>query len=313
MSRRRSAFTLIELLVVIAIIGVLVALILPAVQAARESARKTQCKNHLKQIGIALHSYISSKNVLPTAYVVRSPSGPDHLGYGWGAMILPELDQVPLFSKIDFTANPAALPQLQLPVFVCPTDTYVGPAQYVSQTPAFNNPACSNPMAPIWMMPGACMGVINSSAPGFAAKSNYVANYGSQGFGAGLADGVFGPNVSVALQMITDGQSNTFFVGERASPGSASWAGVSYDITAQAPTQMNPNPPTSQVSTNGHHVLGETQMGINLSGSGFGSAHSNGCHMLLGDGAVRFLMANMDMATYRGLSTRRGAEQLGNY
>src|SRR4051812_39058267 len=145
MTRRRPAFTAIELLVVIAIIAVLVALIMPAVQAARESARKTQCKNNLKQIGIAFASYATLKNVLPPAYVVRSMSGPDHLGFGWGTMLLPQLEQPPLYSMINFDANPISLPQQKLATFICPTDTYEGQALYTSQTPGFNNPACSNP------------------------------------------------------------------------------------------------------------------------------------------------------------------------
>src|SRR5687768_201165 len=100
-SSSRRAFTLIELLVVIAIIGILVALLLPAVQQAREAARRTQCKNNLKQLGLALHNYHDQHKLLPPGYVsdyttAGTDTGP---GWGWAAMILPQIDQGPLFNR----------------------------------------------------------------------------------------------------------------------------------------------------------------------------------------------------------------------
>ena len=122
--RRRSGFTLIELLVVIAIISVLIALLLPAVQQAREAARRTQCLNHLKQIGLALHNYEDAHRLFPPGWVSS-----DTNGFSWMARILPQLDQGNLFQKIDFTqashASPPNLSVLQTPLnfFRCPTDT----------------------------------------------------------------------------------------------------------------------------------------------------------------------------------------------
>ncbi|MDB5386706.1 MAG: xcpT 2 [Planctomycetaceae bacterium] len=309
MSRRRSAFTLIELLVVIAIIGVLVALILPAVQAARESARKLQCKNNLKQIGLAFANYLTSKTVLPPAYVVRSSAGPDHLGYGWGALILPYLEQDNVYKTINFEAYPAALPQQKLTNYICPSDPYSGDAQYLSESGGFNNPMCSNPMYSGWAM-GMCMGVVNSTTPGFAAKANYIANYGTQALGTAMGDGVFGPNSSLSPQFIRDGMSNTFFAGERSFAGTVAWAGVSYDVTCSAPTQMMTSSSTSQVNSNGHHVLGSTQFGMNKNNAGFSSPHVGGGNMVFGDGAVKFLSDNMDTSIYQALSTRQGNEPI---
>lgn len=133
---RQRAFTLIELLVVIAIIAVLIALLLPAVQNAREAARRAQCKNHLKQLGLALHSYESANRVFPMGYQgAHTTSGNIGCGKGWNwtTSILPELDQSAIWSRIDFGTpmdNPANfdsttgkfLFQQSIPVFSCPSD-----------------------------------------------------------------------------------------------------------------------------------------------------------------------------------------------
>jgi prepilin-type N-terminal cleavage/methylation domain-containing protein len=127
--RRWPAFTLIELLVVIAIIAILVALLLPAVQQAREAARRTQCKNNLKQLGLALHNYHDQHLVLPPGYVsdytsAGTDTGP---GWGWAAMMLPQMDQAPLYQTIDFSVGiespKHATVRLIVPaLMLCPSD-----------------------------------------------------------------------------------------------------------------------------------------------------------------------------------------------
>src|SRR5262245_60462030 len=99
---RRRGFTLIELLVVIAVIAILVSLLLPAVQQAREAARRTQCRNNLKQIGLALHNYHTACNMFPPGYVAGAPYPATTNGWSWCAQILPHLDQTPLYEKINF-------------------------------------------------------------------------------------------------------------------------------------------------------------------------------------------------------------------
>ena len=118
---RHRGFTLIELLVVIAIIAVLIALLLPAVQQAREAARRTQCKNNLKQIGIALHSYHDTFGGFPPGYVVGA--APANAGYAWSAMILPNMDQAVLYNALNFSSVPAGSVVLSLPAWKCPSDT----------------------------------------------------------------------------------------------------------------------------------------------------------------------------------------------
>ena len=145
---KKNGFTLIELLVVISIIAILVSLLFPAVQQAREAARRTQCKNNLKQMGIAFHSYHDSHRMFPPGWVEASgniPTRPPENGFSWAAFILPQLDQGNLYSQIRFTAplylepdrnpsttvienNETLVATQVIPVFRCPSDA--GPARH---------------------------------------------------------------------------------------------------------------------------------------------------------------------------------------
>jgi prepilin-type N-terminal cleavage/methylation domain-containing protein len=201
--RKCRAFTLVELLVVIAVVGVLVALLLPAIQAARESARKVQCANNLKQIGLGMQGYVLTHKSFPPGYVSRVL--PDHddggPGWAWGAAIMPFIEEAALHDQIDFTwslrsAAAAPIVLTQAPLFICPSDGMF--------EPVIDSPSKSSTL------------IICKMAAG-----NYVASAGTIRPTCKLCrdnfDGVFGRNRAINPKELQDGLSKTLAVGERAS------------------------------------------------------------------------------------------------
>jgi prepilin-type N-terminal cleavage/methylation domain-containing protein len=328
MKQTRRAFTLIELLVVIAIIAVLIALLLPAVQQAREAARRSQCKNNIKQLGLALHNYHDTANTLPPGYIsnaVNTTTG----GWAWSVMLLPGLDQGPLYNQISstvyspytgfggaVTAFPAPTAsfsgiQTTLAALRCPSDT--GSAAVTPATPG---------LTPTW------------------GRNNYLASFGpSLGIAWGpsaistLASpllttgvspnpvynpaGAFYVNSRRNFSAFSDGLSNTILVGERRSAGTQSsvavggegvWAGT-----------------TDQGFIGNSLIMGEMLSSINTTAgtlntagtvnhqSGFSSLHVGGAHFLLGDGAVRFISENINAPTYAYLGAISDSQVIGEF
>jgi prepilin-type N-terminal cleavage/methylation domain-containing protein len=329
MSHRRG-FTLIELLVVIAIIAVLVALLLPAVQQAREAARRVQCRNNLHQIGLALHNYHDTCNTLPPGWI-SGPAGPTR--WGWGTFILPQLEQNPLFQSLSsasgmdansnmatgFSAVMTTLPQpgllqTKLPAFRCPSDT--GPD-------TVDTPLANGYMV---MMPP----MANTTSFG---RSNYPGVAGANvtwmnPFTSQTSSGTFSQNSRRRFGDFTDGLSTTFLVGERRSPtavngmyvgGDTIWAGVGCESMPQGMALGlgdcdQGDPPNFQAMMAPNGNMSPSPF------SGFSSLHSGGLHFLFGDGGVRFINnsiangpANTFGSTYQNLATVNDGQPLGDY
>ncbi|MEJ7591262.1 MAG: DUF1559 domain-containing protein [Planctomycetaceae bacterium] len=307
-SRRPLGFTLIELLVVIAIIAILIALLLPAVQQAREAARRTQCKNNLKQIGLAMHNYHDIFNTFPPAYITRFPntvvSGEPGL-YSWGAFILPQVEQANLYATLNVgnvlldqnLATAAGLAALQTPQpnFRCPSDT----------GPSLNNFKSTLAGAPNWYNRNATSTGTNEIP---IATSNYVMVAGT-GFSTtppatpGTTTtpplGVGFSNSKINFRDITDGTSNTLLVGERAWKYGQVMGGAATAIGFSASVNVQDN--SNGVKTAGLGAIGIAYNGINWSSTnadhqprGFSSVHVGGAQFALCDGSVRFISENID-------------------
>ena len=307
--RRQRGFTLIELLVVIAIIAILIALILPAVQKAREAARSTQCKNRLKQVGIALHSYHELHNVLPPG-VCTSPNFPNDQGvWAWHTMILPMLEQPALYKNLSpgdpmHFSNALDDPQqvaflrTVLPSFLCPSDSITNLNENREMTSA------SNAMVKL-------------------ATSNIVGSLGTETNSP--TDGVLYIDSDIRIDDISDGASNTFLAGERAwKNGAGLWGGAVNRVCAMnLPSNCNAAiyAPVSYAMQSGLRLNVPSEVWPQVP---FSSEHIGGANFLLCDGSVKFVSENVHLlftdpsnpdtwGTYQKLGSRDDGETVGNY
>lgn len=301
-----SAFTLVELLVVIAVIGVVVALLLPAIQAARESARKTQCANNLKQIGLGMQSYVVNHKSFPPGYVSRLLANLDDAGPGWGwaSMIMPFLEEVELHKQIDFSVSihKAAVAPVRLtrvPLFACPSDG--------TFSPIIDIPSASSTLIICRM-----------------AASNYVANAGTIRPTCKICrdafDGVFGRNRAIKPKELQDGLSKTLAVGERATywTPAALWGVVpnSKVLDNRKPGAFAGGPAYVLGTTfnEGFNIETSTEMAHGTESTfaeSFGSRHPGGAFFLFCDAGVRFVWEDADPAILNALSTRDGNPHSG--
>jgi len=293
-ARRDSpGFTLIELLVVIAIIAVLIALLLPAVQQAREAARRSQCKNNLKQMGLAVHNYHDQVNQFPYGGIAANHAN------GW-VMILPFMDQANVYNKFNFSrdvggsdAENQAAKVIPISSYFCPTHSRLRQVVPVSGS--------------------------GGSAYYGGARGDYSMNCGTTNcYSTNISDwsGITNIQSSIKLRDVTDGTSNTFLIGEK-------WT----DPTLAS--NVSPAATDSNVSDNAYWQWGnygcrlvKNPMNVNLATIGitygdtqanFGSQHTGGCHFVLCDGSVRFVSQNIDMTTYRNLGNRADGKVLGEF
>ena len=311
MKRNRRGFTLIELLVVIAIIAVLIALLLPAVQQAREAARRTQCKNNLKQLGLAMHNYHDVTQKFPPGYVAQFTGEADtdlDGNWSWASYLLPYIDQAPRYN----TLQPG-----NLTMTACVADTTVGGCRFALQTPlpAFRCPSDTGPL----LNDGPQLSDVPAppSNNGFkiqgvaTALSNYTANNASRSLrnnpgpvsstgGVNTANGIGWKNSNCAIRDFTDGTSNTVQLGERAYQlnGVKIFAATIFGIRSAADgltTGTNTNRGLVMTHSCGFVLLNST----NSAAPGnfrrnYSSLHVGGAHFLMGDGAVRFISENVD-------------------
>ncbi len=306
-------FTLIELLVVIAIIGVLIALLLPAVQSAREAARRAQCTNNLKQIGLAMHNYHEAHGVFPPGYVSRwrldggdSGTAEDDFGPGWawGSMILPQLEQHPAYNAINFSLTMTSgandtVQTMRLGTYLCPSDS-------TKQRIPVRNEA-------------------NDTTIYTVGAANYVGVYGigEVGDAPGRGTGLFYRNSRVGVQDITDGSSNTIAVGERSHDLSyVTWTGRAIGGWLH-PTpsfeggrnKFSPEPEESYTMVLGPVGLEHPPRTPNQPSAhveDFRSFHAGGVNFLFGDGSVRFVKDSINQHIYESLATRSGGEVISS-
>lgn len=272
---RQRGFTLIELLVVIAVIGLLIALLLPAVQQAREAARRCTCKNQMHQFALALHNYHDAHTILPPGSLVLGPSFMTMSGWGWGAMLLPYYEQTPLYSQLNFNAGTAvggnrSLIGVRLGIMQCPSDPQ--PDQLTVQIPSHPDTAI--------------------------ATGNYV---GCEGMLSAMSNVRFGH--------VTDGLSQTLLLGEReflpSVNGSLSYTSAWSGIVSESDVYVFDSLP---------HVAATATQRLNSQGAtAFSSRHTGGVHFALGDGAVRFLSESIDGDVFQALGTGRGGEVIGEF
>jgi prepilin-type processing-associated H-X9-DG protein/prepilin-type N-terminal cleavage/methylation domain-containing protein len=284
MQRRRSGFSLIELMVVIAIIVLLMGLLLPAVQSAREAARRSQCLNNLRQIGIGLTNYHEAFGVFPMGYAARSPfvDGVTDTadGWGWAAMVLPHLEQTMLYNSINFS-RPIDDVQNTVPIravfqiYVCPCD---GTRDDFGLTNAAGNViAMIGPSSY-----AACVG---------GDETDVVTGINHDGQGRGI---MF-RNSRVRAADITDGLSDTILVGERAwSIAQGAWPGaLSGGVLRRGPANQCPKTGAlfgqapALVQAHCHLLNTDTDPDGGL--DDFSSRHPGGANMLFADGSVRFV------------------------
>jgi prepilin-type N-terminal cleavage/methylation domain-containing protein/prepilin-type processing-associated H-X9-DG protein len=294
--RKGVGFTLIELLVVMAIIGVLIALLLPAVQKVREAANRVSCQNNLHQIGLALHQHHDIQRSFPSGYLCPQPQAdPDYTspGWGWAALLLPYIEQGILAKQINLKLpvedpNNLAVRTKVLKLYVCPSDRSTGNFTIYDKN--------GTPLAQ-------------------AATNSYAACHG---VGVDLDEelddfnGMFSRNSRVSIADVTDGTSNTIAIGERGSFFTqAPWAGaVSFGttrVTRGAPTNnltAIEDAPTQVLV----HIAVHTINDVNSDPEDFFTPHQGTANFLFADGSVRPLRAGISLSILQALATRDGGE-----
>jgi prepilin-type N-terminal cleavage/methylation domain-containing protein len=314
LQRWKRAFTLVELLVVIAIIGILIALLLPAVQAAREAARRSQCSNNLKQIGLALHNYHDSHNAFPINYWASNVGRGSQL-----SRLLPYLEQRALYERINYrisdsdptqtldgTSSGRQIRTVAIPALICPSDPRVAEGLAPSTGSAFSNYAPS--AGPTRQSDAGNPNCLCNATPwyNYWQSLGYPAKY--EGSPLGPFTRGYIPPYLCRMADVTDGLSNTIFFGEVRAGCSAhldsfGWFRahgmgmnttlfpINFDTCHQLSEQLGPGKECNYYCTWNSEFA-------------FRSAHPGGAGFLLGDGSVRFFAETIDFAAYQYLGAK---------
>ena len=328
---RKAGFTLIELLVVIAIIAVLIALLLPAVQQAREAARRSQCKNNMKQIGLGLHNYENTITTFPPgglAGVPNSASGsdPHNSGTNWRTFLLPYLDQAPLYNRLNFSGG-------------CFSSRNASAALYYNG----GNEALVGVIVPVYKCPSSPLDALGNpsgmQSAGRGQLHDYVGVSGAypdvilrttgscvsfaHGWACNTGGLVF--NEAARIRDFTDGTSNTMMVAEQSAlVGTADrranynggWAGIENNKTVATSSggedQYITAVTTIRYTINDKNGGAGADAGYKLN-TVVNSYHVGGIHALMGDGAVRFLSENMSFAVLSNISSKNDGAVVGEF
>ena len=342
--RNKRGFTLVELLVVIAIIGILVGLLLPAVQAAREAARRMQCSNNLKQMGLAIHNYESAFKRVPVAIwgEDRRRGGTGALqddGYGWMATILPYIEQTALYNQLSSYTGPGTVagspPSMGTPGALrnwwvangSPATGFPIPGG-ATIIPAYKCPSSALPAIcpPTFVIPGATVATPVSStfSIGYATSDYKTCAEGQGADGTGMM-GKLWENIGVRFADVTDGLSNTAMACESAyvtGSTSTKWGGSATPAapgnTTDWPTWLGAPGSDECTRTNArfsnpiNSLTSPQNMFFARDDDSAFSFHTGGATFVFADGSVQFLSQNIENITYSGLFTRNRGEVLGD-
>jgi prepilin-type N-terminal cleavage/methylation domain-containing protein len=295
----KFGFTLVELLVVITIIGILIALLLPAVQAAREAARKTQCMNNFKQVGLALHLYHQEKGRFPPGMFDKRTIATAPGWFGWATYLLPFIELQGFYDQIDFTCADS-----RAWGYAARTSckNYITSAQFIGCYQCPSDPQCNS-----WVMVsgGYQYGPNPNDDAGYtsmcAVSNSTMCFYQEPSTGNWCpklytqVDGIFGGNGSYKFNEIKDGTSNTLMIGE--------FCGAGLGTNIGALWACNNIMHTGNGINGGTTIIGGTYP-TSFYLSGFGSYHPGGCHFTMADASVQFLSQHISAKVLAALTTR---------